>query len=352
MKKNYMNISDDSFQLRNKLIFFENFPHEHNYENPAPLTVLISGLLKSRGYTLSTPDKSDILVFFDLDRKKFHKYKKYLNSDAKKILIRSEPASVLPFQFSSKNLAVIDNIISLGATTSLKNGNETRFPWPIKDTFFNHKNYSLKSSSQGTSILVSNKFSFHKNSNYYLRSELISSHKSLEVAGKDWGGISTSLLRQRFGSIADIPDLIKLKALKFSMPEFVRSLNFKPNIYHGSISNKLEFLQRFRCSLVIENENSYLSEKLLESVLSGVPTIYVGPEIDGHLIPRDVYLTAKPNLPNIDSLIQLIELDFSLAKRLSDKSIAWKSLESTRDLFHEKYVWKNVINYILDFCEN
>ncbi len=347
-----MNISRDSSRLRNKLIFFENFPHEHNYENPAPVSVLIRELLESRGYALSTPDKSDILVFFDLDRKKFHRYKKYLNSDAKKILIRSEPGSVLPFQFSSNNLAVIDHIISIGATTSLKNGNETKFPWPIKDTFFTDKNYSLKSSTQGTSILVSNKFSFHKDSNYSLRSELIRTHKSLEVAGKDWGGISTSLLRQRFGAIVDIPDLIKIKALKFSIPEFVRSLDCRPNIYHGSVSNKIEFLQRFRCSLVIENENSYLSEKLLESILSGVPTIYVGPEIDSHLIPRDVYLPAKPNVRDIDSLIKLIELDFSLAKGLSDKSIAWKSLASTRDLFYEKYVWKNVINHILDFCEN
>jgi hypothetical protein len=177
-------------------------------------------------------------------------------------------------------------------------------------------------------------------------------NKSLEVAGKDWGGISTSLLRQRFGSFLDIPDLIKLNSLKFSIPKFLESLNLRPDIYHGSVSNKLGFLQRFRCSLVIENENSYLSEKLVESILSGVPTIYVGPEIDGQLIPNDIYLTAKPNVRDISSLIQMLELDFSLAKRLSDKSIAWKSLASTRELFHENSVWKNIINYILDFCEN
>jgi hypothetical protein len=317
-----------------------------------PLPILVSELLKSRGYTLSGPDKSDILVFFDLDRKKLHKYRKYLNKNVKKILIRSEPASVLPFQYRSQNLTIIDNVISLGATDSLKNTSETKFPWPIKDTFFHERNYSLKSSSRGTSILVSNKFSFHKNSNYFLRSELVKCDKSLEVAGKDWGGISTSLLRQRFGSFLDIPDLIKLNSLKFSIPKFLESLNLRPDIYHGSVSNKLGFLQRFRCSLVIENENSYLSEKLVESILSGVPTIYVGPEIDGQLIPNDIYLTAKPNVRDISSLIQMLELDFSLAKRLSDKSIAWKSLASTRELFHENSVWKNIINYILDFCEN
>jgi hypothetical protein len=64
-------------------------------------------------------------------------------------------------------------------------------------------------------------------------------------------------------------------------------------------------MQRYKFALVIENELSYMSEKLFDAFFAGCIPIYVGPNVANYKIPKGLVIQCQPT---VTSLIDGIEI--------------------------------------------
>ena len=139
-------------------------------------------------------------------------------------------------------------------------------------------------------MINENKFSLISESLYKKRylvvKEFIERSQEFQLAGKNWekGYLWTIAKNIHAGLIAlrsqNRPDLKRL----------YRPLDLgNPNIkYHGRVRSQLEFLRTLKFAVVIENEASYVTEKLLNAIIAGCVPIYLGPPLFEFGIPDDV----------------------------------------------------------------
>lgn len=72
-----------------------------------------------------------------------------------------------------------------------------------------------------------------------------------------------------------------------------------PINYKGLAASKANTLARYKASVVIENYQGYMSEKLVDSILCGTIPIYVGPDPLAYGIPRELYIYSDPHVESI-----------------------------------------------------
>jgi hypothetical protein len=69
--------------------------------------------------------------------------------------------------------------------------------------------------------------------------------------------------------------------------------------------DKNEVLVRHKVSLVIENELTYLSEKLFDTLAARCIPVYVGPDVRDYGIPGSLVFQADSNIRSIEKQISL-----------------------------------------------
>jgi hypothetical protein len=69
-------------------------------------------------------------------------------------------------------------------------------------------------------------------------------------------------------------------ALKFTKTQYP--------YYQGESKSKFTTLESYKISIVIENHNSYISEKIFDSLNSGCITIYVGPNLVDYGLNKNI----------------------------------------------------------------
>lgn len=106
----------------------------------------------------------------------------------------------------------------------------------------------------------------------------------LDLFGPNW---LDSSLRNILRGLKSLWRFSLARDFKVKLPRklFMRD---KPSNYFGETENKFETYSRYKFSLVIENSSNYLSEKLVDAVISGTIPIYVGPNLDTFGLPRDM----------------------------------------------------------------
>ena len=81
--------------------------------------------------------------------------------------------------------------------------------------------------------------------------------------------------------------------------------NFIYNVLNGSLKPKssvndfIKTLEKYKFSIVIENHNSYISEKLFDSLSSGCITIYVGPNLVEYGLDKNIAIQSDSNAGSI-----------------------------------------------------
>ena len=114
-------------------------------------------------------------------------------------------------------------------------------------------------------------------------------------------------------------------------------LGRKYDNYLGKVEDKIATLSGYKYSLVVENSNEYLSEKLVDVLLAGTFPLYVGPDLESFGLPSDVAITAKPTVEAISMAITQIEGDKLLRERILFNGVMY--LKST----HYKKTINNVV---------
>jgi hypothetical protein len=129
--------------------------------------------------------------------------------------------------------------------------------------------------------------------------------------------------------------LPKLKNLKLAF--------LAPQNHLGSAGDKHEVLSRYKVSLIIENDVSAMSEKLVDCILSGAIPVYVGPKVSDFGIPSDLVVECEPNLESVlDSIDIALKLDFVA---FSKRAMAWATLKSSEESWDLSNIGEKLINH-------
>ena len=222
-----------------------------------------------------------------------------------RFLTATEPVSVNPIQFSKKITSKFHKVI-VPSWLSPQSLNtvvyEGGYINPIRYSNF----FSNDGSRQGCALINENKFSFAKQSNYILRTRFIQHalkmDLSLTIAGRNW-------TRGVLWTVAKLVHhlLIGICAMqvKFKSADVLESLKFSLNrkrvetISVGVVRDSVEFMSQFKVSIVIENESSYVSEKLHAALSAGCQCVYVGPKLNPLDFPDGFLFQSEPHPADI-----------------------------------------------------
>lgn len=195
-----------------------------------------------------------------------HHGSKELATEKIRILLRFEPRVVNPFSFLRHNEKKFDFIVDFGLRSS------SALAWPQHPSMlksnFNETNLRL----QRFVLVNSNKFSSVSGEQYSLRKKLRLQSKEVDLFGHGWGNIPPLqkfrmlVLGVIFGSLGGA--LPNWKA--------VSTWLLNDDVGLGALQDKIASMETYSFAIVIENESSYLSEKLFDALAAGCIPVYVG----------------------------------------------------------------------------
>lgn len=205
----------------------------------------------------------------------------------KRTLIRVEPIVVNPYQYQigieEKYGKIV--VISPNELKSAKN-----LYWESGYIDFENLETFPNQSETGIAIINERKFSFIQGSNYKLRQrvieEFLRNEQPIKLAGKNWNQTLTwDLKKQVFAALQGLKDNKGIVLSQFQFPLRVKSPWLE---YAGRVSSARKFLSQSKFAIVIENDSTYVSEKLLNALIAGCIPLYEGPKLSDYGIPSKV----------------------------------------------------------------
>jgi hypothetical protein len=302
-------------------------------------------------------EKVDFLICFNHQKEVYESFKERGGKIENAVLIRLEPAAVFPGQYKPRVEDLYGQIITPGSLTSAPT-----IPWPyyfnqnplqpekntpslnevvsgaIRHDLFKYEQW--KQRPIRLSLIASNKVSSSSNNNYRIRRRLAQSlpKELLSV----YGGLWTSNLRSRLHHRAGVLSFALNSRILPNMIELYGSLFRRYPSAVGMIRDKHEIIRKSQFSLVVENDNDYVSEKLIDALLSGSLPIYFGGDCQRVGIPTGLVITdlrdERAIVEFLDNISQQEVLDFQ--RRLEE----WLKSPS----FYERWAGDNVFATIAD----
>jgi hypothetical protein len=246
-----------------------------------------------------------------------------------RFLIATEPVTVNPVQFSEAVSEKFEHVI-VPSSLAPKNKNTI----VGQGGYFNPSRYAQffpnDGNRQGCALINENKFSFVRESNYALRSKFIlgalNANLSLSIAGRNWTrGILWTLakLSHHF--------LIALRAgrLHFSLRDLIALINFSLQrrrvraISAGIVPDNVLYLSEFKVAIVIENESSYVSEKLHAALVAGCQCVYVGPKLDYREFPTGFLFQSSADVFEIIKNTEIaLRTEYSISETVLEEYVS------------------------------
>ena len=256
---------------------------------------LLLKVLSQAGYRVGPPEIAD--VFININHNKNSMRKATRNPTVLKILIRTEPISVFPAQYTIRVENQYDLVITTGRPKkrhgkfldihhpyrTLRNPNLPELE--TTDTHYQHsKNVEgvhtfshWKSREIYLSLIAANKVSSQKENFYDLRRKFAREaiENDFEVYGSLWNESYLKKIHHRAG--------VGFHALRNGTVPNLRSLygglHRSYRSYKGAPEDKQEIVRNSKFSLIVENSDTYVSEKLFDAFVGGSIPIYFGPEL-------------------------------------------------------------------------
>lgn len=261
------------------------------------------------GYFVSALDsagfwatKHKVAVFVDLNLSPVTIWRLIRLRNHEKILVRVEPRSVNPVQFTKFlrrhfQLCIDEASISDGTT---------QLTWPAG---FDLESGPVENSQRRYQVgaLIGQKISFYRGSQYHRRVQLLEALQREKVqvcfAGKGWdqGEIhrTKAIARALFLNCS-----FRLPFLNFR--NAITGLR-KPRVpYLGAVPLSSEFYKTVNVALVVENESSAVSEKIFEALGSDCSVIYLGKPL-----PKMPSVLQIDSSTRIEQIVDFINLDAS-----------------------------------------
>jgi len=253
-----------------------------------------------------------------------------------KVLIKQEPTVVQPQHGKTKTLKRFELIVSRGRANERPQFN-TFQEW---DTSRIDNQVRLRR----TVAISANKWSMIRGELYSLRRRAYSELEGVDVFGPGWNRSQV----QEFNVIAKEAII----ALSNGHVPYFRNLKWslkQPKSYLGVAESKSKVLSGYEVSLVIENSEGYMSEKLMDCILSGTIPVYVGERADHFGIPENLVIQAEPNMESIKSSIsRALKIDGS---QFRIEAKAWIQSPGVKDNWEHFSVTKKMLEHIQAFLE-
>jgi hypothetical protein len=299
--------------------------------NPLSNMTLKDLFIKNGLDIVQNADDADFYIAYNFSSRDRKTIKKFTTRN--RILFISEPKVVLPNNFKRRIRRKFGLIIS----DDIQN----------RDEYLQRGQYFLENMSTATyenkipkAILVNaNKISLMKNNNYGFRKRSARKLKFIDLYGYGW----------------DLSLIDRLKILVIEIGNSIKNYRFinLRSVYdwitavpksNGPIKDKNEVMKRYKFSLIIENQDTYLSEKIFDSFFSGCIPIYIGPNLENYPIPKGLYIQSKKEIKSVEESFQAVnELDYEKWFQLLT---AWLTDSKTIQYWGEDYVVAEMVKRI------
>lgn len=268
------------------------------------------------------------------------------------ILVVFEPKAVRPDHYSRRTWPMYDKVLHLSKEQA--SGNPKATTWEIgfvkgvqiapEEAFIE----KYVGDNPKVALINANKFSFVPGSNYALRADFarlaISRGVDLTIAGKGW---ESGLIKNTIAQVKVLVFQVLLGArvnLRYFRTPIYTTTN--RDRFAGEVESAIDFLRTFDIVVIIENDSTYVSEKLYNAILAGSLPIYVGPKLSEHGLPPELALeTAGSSNAIIDAIFTV---DKNRLARWGEFRRNWLSLESTHQRWSESQGIHNLVNKLIE----
>lgn len=240
---------------------------------------------------------------------------KHVKDRSKTILALVEPQVVRPDLYLSKTLKSFAGVFPLSYYRARRMNLNEWFDFPVNLPVYKKNN---RARIENFAIVNEHKFSGSKRSQYGLRREVIKYFEKnlpnhLSLYGVEWQKGKLIELRRRLFVLKQ-----SINSPEFSPREALSDLWHSYSVLSGHMHEDCEELQKFKFSIVIENDIDYVSEKIWKSLYAGVIPIYIGPDLSNDPELKDLVGVTEPNLDAVvERINQVKNLDLiSLRKKV------------------------------------
>jgi len=207
------------------------------------------------------------------------------------VLIKNEPSIVTPAHGNPQVDYKFSKVIEVGRPNF-----KPMVKWPQT---WNAKYFDNDERLNRTVAMSANKFSFIKGELYSLRAKAYAETGSVDLFGSGWN-------RSFFFDLLKLTKELQIATLAGSQKltsSCIGNLWIRPYNFLGPAEDKLKTISSYKVSLVIENSAEFMSEKLIDSILAGTIPVYVGPPVEVFGIPKEIVVTAEPNMLSIQAAL-------------------------------------------------
>lgn len=313
-------------EVKPSFFFGGKYPHSP-MRHRSPNKESLKEFVESLGYsTTSDPFGADIYlsVDYDTENEDILRERKALNK--LNVLFRNEPYCVLPAGYSRAAMDVHDYILTFGVASDSCN-NEF---WPqFWEEGLITQDISHRIKDRAV-VINSNKLNLSRSELYSLRRACIKELDNIDLFGDEWNTPLRSRIKVALIEIFKKPSQHVFTFILHSRFWFTKwPTTLAPD-------DKADILNGYRVSLVIENEQTYLSEKLFDSLASGCITVYVGPNVVDYGIPNGLVFQAEPTLKSIkEQLEHALKADY---QKFQVELTSWMKSPETKDQHYGKNV--------------
>lgn len=246
-------------------------------------------------------------------------------------LIKHEPPAVVPEHRNENPKNLFDIVVTRGSSSNVPIFN-IGTEWNLR--------LSVDTPRMKRVIAITaDKWSFVASELYSLRRELYSRDSRIDLFGHGWDEPNWKRL------IRLVKELLIVLRAGLVPKLFNITVAFKrPLNYLGPIDQKSHALAKYAVSLVIENDASSMSEKIIDCILAGAIPVYVGPDATSFNIPPDLYIQSEGNR---ESIMKAIDYALSLnSEDYNKRARAWASLQGSKELWSSDVVCSTILRHI------
>jgi hypothetical protein len=274
--------------------------------------------------------KVDVLICHGYSKDAISEARKSKVSKNKMILVLWEPPIIHPKLHSDEYLSNFGHIYAPSKEWAKKH-NAVYFNWPTGKVKPKSEVSNLINRKNNAVIIQGNKVNFLKGENYSLRRIVLFKSLGLKypitLYGRGWKKLPCRQIVKAFANfLLNFKYGFSKNAFKFTKTQYT--------YYQGESKSKFTTLESYKISIVIEHHNSYISEKIFDSLSSGCITIYAGPNLVDYGLDKNMAIQSDSDAGSILNSLEKI-------MKLSDKEL----LEINKlQRFHFKKVakyWNN-----------
>jgi hypothetical protein len=274
---------------------------DFNFSTGGPWAIFQQTLLQAGHEVVSISENPTAVIFNNYSKPLLRQMLSHVALE-KRFLVSWEPPSNRPDMYKREILNLFGTRFFPSPIWANKYRGEF-FAWP-QGVIESSENLLWQTRSDKWCMIQGNRWSFIDGELYTLRRSCLKAFPGrLDLYGFAWNGSFGRDTKRAFSSLLTkgISNPKKLVA--------VSDLGRKYENYRGKTSNKIATLRAYKYSLVIENSNEYLSEKLIDVLLAGTVPLYIGPDLQSFGLPSDIAVTASPTVEAISAAITQIEND-------------------------------------------